>query len=112
MKYTDQKSRTIYEDIEVEVNDGITYFHSWNEDLEPQEYYRLDVKKAKGFETLYDIAVTKIRNYEDDLSIRSWSICEYELPYNLRGYFSGQEKKQIITEEEFNKIKQETLGKL
>lgn len=112
MKYIDQKSRTVYEDIEVEVEDGITYFHSWNEDGEPEEYYRLDVKKAKGFETLYDITITKFRNYEDDLFIRSWSICEYELPYNIRGYFSGQDKKQIITEEVFNKIKQEVLGKL
>lgn len=112
MKYTDQKSRTVYEDIEVEVNDGVTYFHSWNEDGEPEDYYKLNVRKDLRFDTLYNISITKIRNYEDDYFIRWWEVCEAELPYNLRGYFSGQEKKQIITEDEFNKVKQEILGKL
>jgi hypothetical protein len=30
MNYTDQKSKTVYEDIEVEVPDGDSYFHTWN----------------------------------------------------------------------------------
>jgi len=112
MKYTDQKARTIYEDIEVEVNDGVTYFHSWNEDAEPEDYYKLSVGKAKNFETLYDISITKIRNCKDDFSIRHYEICEYELPYNLRGYFSGENKKEEITEEQFSLVKQEVLDKL
>ena len=112
MRYADQKSRTVYDDIEVEVEDGITYFHSWNEDDEPEDYYKLSVGKARNFETLYDISITKIRNYENDFSIRHYEICEYELPYNLRGYFSGENKKEELTEEQFNKVKQEILNKL
>lgn len=112
MKYRDQKSRTVYEDIEVEVNDGITYFHSWIEDGEPEDYYKLNIKQDPRFDILYNIAITKIRNYDDDFSIRWWEVCEAELPHSIRGYFSGQEKKEIITEEEFNKVKQEVLSKL
>ena len=112
MKYTDQKSRTVWEDVEVEVPDGVTYFHSFNTDGEPEDYYKLNIKQDLRFDILYNIAITKIRNYDDDFSIRWWEVCEAELPYNLRGYFSGQEKKEIITEEEFNKVKTEVLSKL
>jgi len=87
MKYTDQKSKTVYEDIEVEVPDGISYFKTFNEDDEPEYYYRLHIKKDLRFDTLYDIAITKLSNYDDNLGV-SWK--EYnddELPYNLRGYF-------------------------
>ncbi len=111
MKYTDQKSRTVYEDIEVEVNDGITYFHTWNEDSEPEYYYKLNIRKDLRFDNLYNMAITKIRNYEDDYFIRWWEVCDDMLPFNLRGYFSGQEKIETIEEEQFNKIKKEVLIK-
>jgi hypothetical protein len=99
MKYTDQTSKTVYTDIEVEVKNGVTYFHTWDGDNEPEDYYKLNIKKDLRFDTLYDMSITKIRNYDT-------------LPFGLRGYFSGQEKMEIITEEEFNSVKQEILNKL
>jgi len=112
MKYIDQVSKTVYTDIEIEVQDGVTYFHDWDENDEPRDYYKLNIKKDLRFDTLYDIAITKIRNYDDDFSIRWWEVNDSELPWGLRGYFSGQEKMEIITEEEFNRVKQIVLNKL
>jgi hypothetical protein len=112
MKYTDQTSKTIYIDIEVEIQDGDTYFHTWNEDNEPEHYYKLHIKKDPRLDTLHDIAITKILNYDDNFFISWKEVSETELPYNLRGYFCGEQKKGIITEEAFNNIKQEVLTKL
>jgi hypothetical protein len=112
MNYTDQKSKTVYEDIEVEVPDGDSYFHTWNEDNEPGDYYKLNIKKDLRFDTLYDMSITKIRNYDTDFSIRWWEVNDDTLPFGLRGYFSGQEKMEIITKEEFNRVKQEVLAKI
>ncbi len=112
MKYTDQKSKTVYEDIEVEVPDGDSYFHTWNEDNEPEHYYKLHIKKSPIFNTLYDIAITKVCAYDDDFFVSWKEISEPELPYSLRGYFCGEQRKEIITEDAFNKVKQQILNKL
>lgn len=112
MKYIDQVPKTVYTDIEIEVKDGVSYFHTWNEDNEPEDYYRLNIIKDLRFDTLYNIAITKIRNYEDDFSIRWWEVSDDCLPFGLRSYFSGENKIEIITEERFNEIKQKVLNKL
>lgn len=112
MKYTDQIPKTVYTDIEVEVKDGITYFHTWDEDDEPEDYYKLNIKKDLRFETLYDITITKIRNYDTDYSIRWWETNDDVLPYNLRHYFSGEKEIKIMTEEQFDKVKKEVLERL
>jgi hypothetical protein len=112
MKYTDQTSKTVYTDIEVEVKNGVTYFHTWDRDNEPEDYYKLNIKKDLRFDTLYDMSITKIRNYNTDFSIRWWEVNDDTLPFGLRGYFSGQEKMEIITKEEFNRVKQEVLAKI
>lgn len=112
MRYTDQKSKTVYEDIEIEVPDGISYFKTLNEDDEEEFFYKLNIQKDLKFKTLYNIAVTKMLNYEEDYFIRWFEVCESELSYGLRGYFSGEKEREDITEEEFNKVKQEILNKL
>jgi len=60
MRYTDQVSKTVYTDIEIEVQDGVTYFHDWDENDEPRDYYKLNIKKDLRFDTLYDIAITRL----------------------------------------------------
>lgn len=114
MKYTDQKSRTVYDNIEVEVPDEISYFKTFNEDDDPENYYRLFIVKDKIFDTLYNIHITKLLNYDDNYAITYREECESELPHNLRSYFRGEKgsKKEEITETEFNLIKQEILNKL
>jgi hypothetical protein len=112
MKYTDQKSKTVYEDIEVEVPDGISYFNSWDTDNIPNEYFKLELIKDKRFDGAYDIKVTRIRNYDDNFYVIYKEYNEYELPISLRGYFCGREKKDIITEGEFNEIKTQIFEKL
>lgn len=112
MKYTDQKSKTVYEDIEVEVPDGISYFKTKNEDDDDEFYYKLDISPDPRFSTLYNINITKMQNYDYDYFVRWWEVCEAELPYNIRGYFSGENKKQDITEEEFNRVKQDILNRI
>lgn len=114
MKYTDQKSRTVYEDIEVEVPDGISYFKTFNEDDEPENYYKLFIEKDKRFDTLYNIHITKLLNYDDNYAIIYREECEAELPYNLRSYFRGEKgsKKEEIIETEFSLVKQQILDKL
>ena len=113
MKYTVQKSRTVYEDIEIEVPDGISYFKTFNEDDEPESYYRLSVEKHKNFDTLYNIIVTRLLNYSDKYHINYSEYCEGELPYYLRVFFRGEKenKKEEITEDEFHLVKQQILSK-
>jgi len=112
MKYTDTTSTTVFKDIEVEIPDGDNYFHTWNEDDEPEYYYKIHVKKDIRFETLYDIAITKVCNYDDNFFVSWKEISDNVLPFNLRPYFSGEEKTEKITEEEFNKVKQQVLERL
>jgi hypothetical protein len=112
MKYTDQKQKTVYENIEIEVPDGISYFKTFDEDGEQDYWFKLNISKDKNFETLYNIFITKLLSYEDDYWIRYKEYCEAELPYYLRAYFRGEQKKETITEKEFNTVKQEILDKL
>lgn len=112
MKYTDQTSKTVFTDIEIEVPDGISYFHTWDEDDEPEYYYKLNIQKDLRFETLYDIAITKVCNYEDEFWVKWKEINDTVLPYSLRAYFSGEKTKEEITETEFNQIKLKVLNKL
>lgn len=112
MKYTDQKQKTIYEDIEIEVPNGISYFKTLDEDDEDEFYYKLNIVPDPRFETLYNIAITKMQNYDEDYFIRWWEICEAELPYNIKGYFSGESKRWQITEKEFDTVKQEILNRI
>lgn len=112
MKYTDKISKTVYKDIEVEIPDGDNYFHTWDEDDEPEYYYKIHVKKDERFKNLYDIAITKVCNYDDNFFVSCREINDSVLPFNLRPYFSGENNKQEITETEFNKIKSEVLTKL
>lgn len=111
MKYIDQKSKTVYEDIEVEVPDGITYFKTTDGDGN-EFYYKLNITPDPRFNTFYNIAITKMQNYDCDYFIKWWEVLEAELPYNIRGYFSGESERWQITEEEFNRVKQEILNKL
>ena len=112
MKYTDQRSKTVYEAVDVNVPDGDSYFHTWNEDDEPEYYYRLHIRKDLRFDTLYDIAITKVCNYDDKFFVTWREISEDCLPFELKDYFSGEEKIEKITKEQFNKVKQEVINKL
>lgn len=112
MKYTDRTSKTVYTEVEIEVPDGDSYFHTWDEYDTPEYYYRLHIKKDPKFSTLYDIAVTKLLNYEDDFYISWKEYSETELPFSLRGYFCGEKTKEEITKEQFETVKQEVLNKL
>ena len=112
MKYTDRISKTVYTDTTIEVSDGVHYFHTWDEDDEPEYYYKVSIQKDLRFDTLYDITITKVCDYEDEFWVSWKEITDSTLPHNLKPYFSGEKTKEEITETEFNKIKSEVLIKL
>lgn len=112
MKYTDQKAKTVYENIEVEVPDGINYFRTFDEDGEQEYLFKFNISKDKKFQTLYNILVTRLLNYDDKYHVNHIEYCESELPFYLRGYFCGEQEIETIEEEEYNAIKKEILYKL
>jgi hypothetical protein len=112
MKYTDQKQKTVYKDIEVEVPDGISYFKTFDEDGEQEYLFKFNISKNKNFDTLYNILVTRLLNYDDKYHVNHIEYCESELPFYLRGYFCGEQEIETITEYEYNAVKQEILNKL
>ncbi len=111
MKYTHQTSKTVWEDVLIEVPDGVTYFSTLDEDGEIEYYYQLSISKDKKFETLYDICVTKIKICEDDYYISYNQYCQDILPWYLIGYFSGKKEKQWITAKHFNTVMHEIIDK-
>lgn len=112
MKYADQKQKTIYEDIEIDVPDGISYFKTFDEDGEEEYLFKFNISKHKEYDILYNILVTRLLNYDDKYHINYIEYCEAELPFYLRGYFCGMEKIEIITEYKYNTVKQKILNKL
>jgi len=105
MKFTESIIKEIKEETVVELTDGI-YFYYIEEENYSSKYYKITV-----FEDMIDIL--RIEMEWDRYSI-TLLVGEYELPYLVFKFLAGKgdENSKIITEEEFNLVKQEVLLKL
>lgn len=105
MKFTESVVKEIKEETVVELADG-TYFYYIEEENYSSRYYKITV-----FEDMVDIL--RIEMEWDRYSITLLT-GEYELPYILFKFLAGKgdENSKIITEEQFNLVKQEILNRL
>lgn len=105
MKFTESIVKEIKEETVVELTDGI-YFYYIEEDNYSPRYYKITVLDD-------EVDILRLEIEWDRYSITLLT-GEYELPYILFKFLAGKgdENSKIITEEEFNKVKQEILNKL
>lgn len=98
-----------------EIEDGIYYFScGYKGDEQPYLYKKITITSNK-FNSA-DLEVYTVKKSYDEYTLAYEKNIEQELPYNLSFYFGGridEEKEYLsITEEQFEKVKQEVKEKL
>lgn len=105
MKFTESVTREIKEETVVLLEEGV-YFYYIEEENYSNRYYKVTVSDD-------EVDILKLEIEWDRYSI-TLLVDEYELPYILFKFLAGKgdENSKIITETEFNLVKQQILNKL
>ena len=105
MKFTESITREIKEETAVLLEEGV-YFYQIEEGNYSPRYYKITVLDD-------EVDILRLEVEWDRYSITLLT-GEYELPYILFKFLAGKgdENSKIITEEQFNLVKQEILNRL
>ena len=105
MKFTESITREIKEETAVLLEEGVYFYYIEEGNYSPR-YYKITVLDD-------EVDILKLEIEWDSYSITLLT-GEYELPYILFKFLAGKGDKnsKVITEEQFNLVKQEILNRL
>ena len=105
MKFTESITREIKEETAVLLEEGVYFYYIEEGNYSPR-YYKITVLDD-------EVDILRLEIEWDRYSI-TLLVGEYELPYIIFKFLAGKgdENSKIITEEQFNLVKQEILNRL
>jgi len=97
---------------EKEVQNGVYYFQTIDEDKEPEYWYKIEISNHPNLSSLSVIKVIKMSDYSDKYFVSVYDDSDYQLSYRLENLFLDEVNVIPISAETFSSKKREIITKL